>query len=139
VWAEHACDAGLEHGSIGNETYAAALDHPDEARGRAYGAPTPIAFDVEWYGTEPATWVSSTGYVQTGVAHGALEIAGEPAYEFAEIPAQRWHRWAVDGELPGTGLGEARVHAGLRAPFRLPNGEVLDFVLTPNGWVHRSA
>ena len=49
LWAEHICDEPMEQWTIGNETYAAALDDPAEALGRAYGIPTPIAFDVEWY------------------------------------------------------------------------------------------
>ncbi len=55
LWAEHHCVAPLEQWSIGNETYAASLDDADEALGRAYGDPTPIAFDLEWYATAPPT------------------------------------------------------------------------------------
>ena len=55
LWAEHHCVAPLEQWSIGNETYASSLDDPDEALGRAYGDPTPIAFDLEWYATGPPT------------------------------------------------------------------------------------
>ena len=51
LWAEHHCDAAMQQWSIGNETYASAIDDPDEALGRAYGDPTPIAFDLEWYAT----------------------------------------------------------------------------------------
>ena len=54
LWAEHSCDAPMEQWTIANETYAAALDDPDEALGRAYGVPTAVAFDLEWYATAPA-------------------------------------------------------------------------------------
>ncbi len=37
LWAEHTCDAPMEQWTVANETYAAALDDPDEALGRAYG------------------------------------------------------------------------------------------------------
>ena len=55
LWAEHTRDDPMAQWSIGNETYAASLDDPDEALGRGYGDPTPIAFDLEWYATSPAT------------------------------------------------------------------------------------
>ena len=41
LWAEHICDAPMEQWTIGNETYAAALDDPSDALGRAYGDPDP--------------------------------------------------------------------------------------------------
>ena len=55
------CEVPLEQWSIGNETYAAGLDDPDEALGRAYGDPTPIAFDLEWYATTPPTPLEPVG------------------------------------------------------------------------------
>ena len=141
MWAEHVRDAPMEQWSVGNETYASALDDPADALGRAYGVPTPIAFDLEWYATEGPTAVSD-GYEQNGVVHGVIEILGEPTIEVSEIPAHRWHRWtATDG---GSALGPlpvsvAAAHGGARAPFAFPDGTVIDLVVTPSGWRRRPA
>ena len=80
-----------EQWSVGNETYASALDDPDDALGRAYGIPTPIAFDLEWYATGAASnrrrSCGTDGYEQVGVVHGPIEVLGEPTIELVEIPA----------------------------------------------------
>ena len=147
LWAEHTCDAPMEQWSIGNETYASAIDDPNEALGRAYGDPTPIAFDLEWYATAPPSPVEpagdrasfDTGYEQVGVVHGAIEILGEPRLELAEAPAHRWHRWTTHHTGFGPlALREVRAHAGVRAPFAFPDGSVSDLVLTPQGWARRA-
>ena len=148
MWAEHLCDAPLEQWTVGNETYASALDDPDDALGRAYGTPTPIAFDLEWYATERPTAVDA-GYEQVGVVHGVIEVLGEPTIELTEVPAHRWHRWtatipggALDAS-PATALapalapipiGRAAAHGGVRAPFAFPDSSLLDLVVTPAGW-----
>ena len=49
LWAEHTCVAPMEQWTVANETYAAALDDPDDALGRAYGVPTALSWDLEWY------------------------------------------------------------------------------------------
>jgi len=148
LWAEHTCDDPMAQWTIGNETYASAIDDADEALGRAYGDPTPIAFDLEWYATGPATPLEPTGdraavdvgYEQVGVVHGAIDILGEPRLELTEVPGHRWHRWTSHS----TGFGpltlpEVRAHAGVRAPFVFPDGSVSDLVLTPEGWARRAA
>lgn len=136
MWAEHFRDAPMEQWSVGNETYASALDDADDALGRAYGIPTPIAFDLEWYATAPPSAVEH-GYEQVGVVHGAIEVLGEATIGLEEIAAHRWHRW-VDADR-GVALGPielpvAAAHTGLRAPFAFPDGTTLDPVLTPSGW-----
>ena len=147
MWAEHFRDAPMEQWSVGNETYAASLDDADEALGRGYGDPTPIAFDLEWYRTtEPVPTAlagAEDGYEQGGVVHGAIEILGEPKIELAEVPAHRWHRWIeepMDGPRPTLDplpLAVAHAHGQVRAPFRFPDATVLDLVLTSNGWRQR--
>ena len=166
MWAEHFRDAPMEQWSVGNETYAAALDDPDEALGRAYGVPTPIAFDLEWYATGPPSRLvgealgADDGYAQPGTVHGRIEILGEDPIDLTEVPARRWHRWSADpGETspagaandgPTTGrtsprasaVGPLRLplgaaHTGVRAPFRFPDDAVVDLVLTPSGWARR--
>ncbi len=154
MWAEHTREAPMEQWTLGNETYAASLDDPDEALARGYGDPTPIAFDLEWYATsgpvalEPAP-DSGVGYEQPGVVHGAIDILGEPRLELVEVAAHRWHRWTAGVALPGPSsvfpsLGpllfpEAVAHTGVRAPFRFPDGSSSDLVLTPSGWCRRVA
>jgi hypothetical protein len=131
LWAEHICDDPFRQWTVGNETYAAALDDPAEGLGRAYGTPTPIACDLEWYATaEPA--VITSGYEQVGEVHGVVEFGAEPALHLDGVPAWRAHRW-------GLGLAPVRrppalAHVGLRAPFAFPDGTVTDWVLTRSGW-----
>jgi hypothetical protein len=147
LWAEHQCDAPMEQWSVGNETYAAAIE-PDDALGRAYGIPTPIAFDLEWYALVPGqvealpdrTDGDVAGYLQRGVVHGRIELFAEPPVELAEVPAHRWHRWTTGG---GVSLGPAPwraavAHTGVRAPFAFPDGTVDDLVLTAHGWSRRT-
>lgn len=157
MWAEHFRDDPMRQWSIGNETYAAALEDPGDALGRAYGVPTPIAFDLEWYATAPAIDVDPVvgieGYEQSGTVHGVVEILDEPRIELTEVSAHRWHRWAhvaADESVPlairravasltlgPIPVGPAAAHSGLRAPFSFPNGSQLDLVLTPQGWRRR--
>lgn len=153
LWAEHMRDAPMEQWSIGNETYASAIDDPDDALGRAYGDPTPIAFDLEWYATGPPTPLEPTaeraaidvGYEQPGVVHGAIDILAEDRVELVEVPGRRWHRWTRSaGDAPeATGnsfgfgplaLPEVVAHTGVRSPFAFPDGSVSDLVLTADGW-----
>ena len=139
MWAEHFCDAPMEQWSIGNETYASALDDADDALGRAYGIPTPIAFDLEWYASAEPSAIEN-GYEQTGVVHGAIEVLGEPTIELSEVPAQRWHRWVAAGgshEMGPITVPLASAHTGLRAPFAFPNDTAIDLVVTPSGWFRR--
>lgn len=139
LWAELTCEAPFEQWTVGNETYAAALDDPDEALGRAHGAPTPIAIDLEWYATGPPESVDH-GYRQDGVVHGVIEVAGRPTIALTEVPAARWHRWIrVEDTLPVLELPVAVAHTGRRAPVAFPDGTVLDAVLLPSGWHRRSA
>ncbi len=149
MWAEHTRESPMEQWTVGNETYAASLDDPEDALGRAYGVPTPIAFDLEWYATGSPSALAltadmCTGYEQPGVVHGAIEILGEPTVELVEAPAHRWHRWTTgpthDAARSGFGplvLPEAVAHTGVRAPFRFPDGSSSDLVLTRSGWRRR--
>ena len=150
LWAEHAIDSPMEQWSLGNETYAVALDEPDDALGLAYGDRTPIAFDLEWgatgrpVGLAAAAGPGVDGYEQAGIVHGAIEILGERSVDFAGVTAHRWHRWTVGparGDVATMGpleLPEAIAHGGVRAPFSFPDGTIADLVLTPDGWRSRS-
>ena len=152
LWAEHHCVAPLEQWSVGNEAFAAALDDADDALGRAYGDPTPMAFDLEWYAASLPSRLEPPGeraarefgYEQRGVVHGTIEMVSEPSIELSEIPAHRWHRWVRRGEpgdVPTLGplvVPEAVAHTGVRAPFAFPDGTTSDLVLTPRGWSRRA-
>jgi hypothetical protein len=134
LWAEHTCDAAMEQWTVTNETYATALDDPDDALGRAYGVPTALSWDLEWYATaEPRPVVH--GYQQGGVVHGEIELGSSDPVHLDEAPAHRWHRWGA--QLDPVALPEAFAHTGLRAPFSFPDGTVTDWVLTPDGWRSR--
>jgi hypothetical protein len=138
MWAEHHCVAPLRQWTIGNEGHAAALDDPDEALGRAYGAPTPMASDVEWYaigGATPLDVPGGRGYEQVGVAHGTIELIDRPFLEWEEVPAHRWRRWG--SSLGPIELPHVVAHTGLRAAFAFPDGTVSDWVLSPDGWRRR--
>ena len=154
LWAEHTCDAPMEQWTVVNETYATALNHPADALGRAYGTPTAVAFDIEWYaiaapqpvppqpsasdrrrpelGIGAAAGGDGEGYSQRGVVHAVIELAGTPGLRLTEAPALRWHRWGR--HLDPVVLPAAFAHARVRAPFAFPDGTVADWVLTPGGW-----
>ena len=116
LWAEHTCDAPMEQWTVTNETYAAALDDPDDALDRAYGVPTALSWDLEWYATsQPRS--ASHGYEQAGVVHGDIELGGADRLRLTEASAHRWHRW--DAQLArGTPRG-VRPHRSARS-VRLP-------------------
>ena len=138
MWAGHDLVAPFEQWTIGNEGHAAALDDPDEALGRAYGIPTPISMDAEWYAIGGATPIAAPhghGFEQVGVAHGIIELIDRPPLEFEEIPAHRWRRWG--DSLGPIELDEVVAHTGLRVGFAFPDGTVSDWVLTPSGWRRR--
>ena len=65
LWAEHTCDEPMRQWTVANETYATALDDPDDALGRAYGVPSAVAFDLEWYATSAAPAPCRTGTRRT--------------------------------------------------------------------------
>jgi len=151
LWAEHHCVAPLEQWSVGNEAFASALEDPDAALGRAYGDPTPMAFDLEWYASASPSPLEPPGdragfefgYEQRGVVHGTIEMVSEPSIELTETPAHRWHRWVRPGGGGEASLGPlvlpaAVAHTGVRAPFAFPDGTTSDLVLSPRGWQRRS-
>ena len=133
MWAEHHCVAAMQQWSVGNEAHATALDDPGQALGRAYGVPTPIAMDLEWYATGDPELIDA-GYRQVGVVHGLIELFGRPDLELAEIPAVRWHRWSDHASIGPVPLEAVVADTGLRAPFAFPNGDVGDWVLSRAGW-----
>ncbi|MDW3214472.1 MAG: hypothetical protein R8G01_10770 [Ilumatobacteraceae bacterium] len=136
MWAEHHCVSPMRQWSIGNEAHAAALDEPDEALGRGYGVPTPMATDIEWYAIGGVTGIDD-GYEQIGVAHGEIEMLDRTNIELVEVPAHRWRRWTTADRLGPIELEPVIAHTGLRAPFAFPDGATSDLVLTADGWRSR--
>ena len=125
MWAEHICESPFEQWTVTNETFAAALDDPNEAFGLAYGTPTAIAFDLEWYATEPAIAIEG-GYAQNGETYAVIEL-GTGSIERV-FQGSRTHRW-----MPFSWASAPFREQGLRAPISL-GGAPLNRVLTPAGW-----
>ena len=70
LWAEHVCDVPMEQWTVANETYAAALDDPDDALGRAYGRPSRGGGATSSGTPPPRAAPLPDGFVQDGVVHG---------------------------------------------------------------------
>ena len=109
-------------GRSANETYAAALDDPDDALGRAYGMPTPIAFDLEWYATAPAGRPVGRRRLRAGrrrarrrssCAGGAARTDRGAGAPLAPVGRPRSARSCCR---------TAFAHTGVRAPFAFPDG-----------------
>ena len=133
MWAEHQLDAPMEQWSIGNEAYFVGLDDPEEALGRAYGTPTPVAMDLEWYATGGPTEIAN-GYEQPGVVHGEIELMHRPNLELVEVPGHRWRRWGIGLGALATTAGSDSAGSGHEAPFAFPDGTSARWTLTTNGW-----
>ena len=128
LWASHECEVAFEQWTVANEAYAVALDHPDEALGRAHGRPAPVAFDIEWYAeAAPEPLEGTAGYHQAGTVNVVVELQRQRLE--IEALAGRSHWWGA----PPLG-GEVD---GLELALRLgddPNGSVVVRALTPDGW-----
>lgn len=125
LWAEHICEVPFEQWTISNETYAAALTDPDDALGRAYGIPTPIAFDLEWYAAGSVEQIEG-GYRQLGEVHAVLELPGGPIEDvFSSWRSHRWQPFAWSSAPDGPGA---------RAPIKV-DGVPIERRLAPGGWV----
>lgn len=136
MWAEHQADAPMEQWSIGNEAYFVALDDPADALDRAYGTPTALAMDLEWYAVDAPTAIED-GYEQAGVVHGEIERLHQPNLQLVEAPAHRWRRWGQAlAPLPLPAI-DAAPSWDLRAPFAFPDGTRAEWALTPDGWRSR--
>lgn len=135
LWASHICEDAFEQWTVANEAYAVALDDPSEALGRAHGRPVPVAFDLEWYASAPATPLArAVGYSQSGDVHAVIELASGPI--MLEASARRAHWWGT--ALPWAAGNGTPMPLGPWSPVLLePAGGaaiVLDRVLTPDGW-----
>jgi len=132
MWADHVCDVPMRQWSLGNEAHGVLLEDPTEAWRRAYGTPVPVTFDIEWHAVEPPVAIEH-GYSQVGeidarieLTEGVLALVG---------PASRVHVWGVP-YLPDA-YAMPVVDASRRAPYRRTDGQLVDQVLTPAGWLAR--
>ena len=124
LWADHDCEMPFEQWTVTNECYAVALDDPDEVFARAYGVPTPIAFDLEWYATDTVHEVAG-GYGQVGAVHAVIELPGGLMHgEFLGYRTHRWGQWLWGSDL---------LADGARAPL-LVDGIRVERRLTDRGW-----
>lgn len=131
LWAEITCDDPFRQWSVANEMYATALADSDEALGRGFGETTAISVDWEWYAAADVVEVDG-GYVQDGRVDGLFEIEGERRIRHDDLVARRWHRWGgAVPVMPPVELDAAAAVAA-RAPFRFPDGTVVEWRLTGN-------
>ena len=135
MWADHDCDVAFEQWSLGNEAHGVLLDDPEEAWRRAYGAPVPVTFDIEWYATSaPESLQESeraSGYRQDGEVDCQIELS-TGLVEFVG-PAHRVHTWGA-AYLPSS-FAMPIARSGLRAPYRRSDGQHVDQVLTDRWWI----
>ena len=129
LWASHECEVAFEQWTVANEAYAVALDHPDDALGRAHGRPAPVAFDIEWYAeAAPEPLEGTTGYHQAGTVDALVELQpGAPGGRGARVPV------ALVGRPSDGGAGRMELELALRLGDD-PNGAVVVRALTPDGW-----
>ena len=137
LWAEHVCDAPMEQWTVANETYAAALDDPDEALGRAYGARR------RWPSTSSGTPRAPVAGRGRRLRAGRRRPRPDRARPARPAPSNSTTPPPTAGTAgaPDSGrvaLPDAYAHTGLRAPFAFPDGTVADWVLTPDGWRSRA-
>ncbi len=139
LWAEHLCESPHRQWTVSNESRAAAVDDPIEIARTGFGVPTPVASDLEWYGTAGATSLDSgTGYQQVGVMHGVVEVLGRPTIEIEEVSAWRCHRWWRIGSEPPSGLFPRGSAQQVDAVIAGPEHSFVTLGLTAGGWVEVS-
>jgi len=135
LWAEHLCEAAHEQWTVSNESLATAVDDPLEILRSGFGESTPVASDVEWYGTRrPIPLTDGAGYQQVGVVHGLIEVANRRSVELVEVSAWRCHRW---WSRDGASIGEIfpqRISERVDAVIAGPDQSSWMFGVDAEGW-----
>ncbi len=137
LWASHECEVAFEQWTVANEAYAVALDHPDDALGRAHGRPAPgrLRHRVVRGGGPGAA--GGHDWLPPGRHGGRTRraAAGAPGGRGARLPVALVGR-AAPGSDGSDASGSSEVE-GFQLALRLgddPNGSVVVRALTPDGW-----
>ena len=72
-----------------------------------------------------------------GVGIGQIELLDRPNIVFVETPGFRWRRSTDADRLDPVEVEPIVAHTGLRAAFEFPDGSVVDWVLSRQGWRSR--
>lgn len=95
LWADHNCEAPLDHWSLGLEAFGVALDDPADAYRGMVGERMPLGFDLEWE-TDGEVFRYPPGLDRYEIpcrVHGEV-LVGKERLELDGI-GQRDHSWGV--------------------------------------------
>jgi hypothetical protein len=95
LWADHNCEAPLDHWSLALEAFAVSLDDPADAYGSMWGHRVPLGLDLEWE-TEGDVFGYPPGLDRYEVpcrVHGEV-LVGPESIELDAL-GQRDHSWGV--------------------------------------------
>jgi hypothetical protein len=95
LWADHNCEAPLDHWSLALEAFAVSLDDPADAYGPMWGDRVPFGLDLEWE-TEGDVFRYPPGLDRYEVpcrVHGEV-LVGAESIELDAV-GQRDHSWGV--------------------------------------------
>ncbi len=140
LWADHTIEAPLAQWTIANEAFALAVEDPDELTGRAYGVPTPLALDAEWYADRPAVALTGgpvAGYTQDGGLEGTVELGGGRRVEVRRARAWRSHTWGPLVLPDAADVAPDTVRGRVPDRWPTPFDAVVEDVLTAAGWLRR--
>lgn len=154
LWAEHTCDDPLRQWTIVNETYATAFDDADEALGRAYGVPTALSWDLEWYATaEPRPASPAPGASDRSASEGSGQqrpaspdrgASDRSASGGSGQPRPAWPGNAIRG-YQQSGVVHGTIEVGGRPPRHLAEapahrwhrwGDHLEAIALPAAYAH---
>ena len=114
LWADHNCEAPMEHWSYGLEAFALAVDDPEELLGRALGIRTPLGWELDFESSTAPSFGRETSYAQAGRLHGFIQFAGGDVEIDAE--AERSHRWGPTEQAADTAEPSPGPHVALPTP-----------------------
>ncbi|MDG2113625.1 MAG: hypothetical protein P8N02_13545 [Actinomycetota bacterium] len=132
IWAQHVCEAPLDHWTLGLEAFGVTLDDPADGAAEQWGTRTAVGLDLEWEAVQPAA-ADDGGFGQECMVSGEILIA-DRSFD-AMGPGHRRRQWR---ETPGPSLTE--LAGWFHVPVRVarPWGERrFDLYLDSHGrWHH---